>query len=440
MTTTTSSNSPKTAVEPRKLLKVLLVIDHCNPEWSSVPLIGYRFFHEISKLAKVTLVTHERNRAALERLAESAEIVYIPESNFIKTYYSQVFKLVNRGKMNWPLMHVLGYPVFESFNRAAYQRCKARVLSGEFDIVHVLTPMEPRYPIKMLKACRKVPFLFGPVNGGVPFPPGFKDKARAEFAHLNFLRAIGRWLLPGYVQTYQKADRVLAGSTYTLNLIKKMFKLPADRVQLFYENGILDSFLIEHKNCRHNRSKLNLLFVGRLVPYKSADILLEAIARLDPAIKARLELTIVGDGSEKAALEAQVQQLGLEALVQFTGWVTQQEIIKYYQEADIFCFPSIREYGGGVVLEAMACGLPCIVANNGGIAEYVTDKTGFRIDPISRQYLTETLADKIQLLVENESLRQDMSNSAIERARDFTWQRKALAIVDQYYELVAARC
>lgn len=416
--------------------KILLLAEQCNPDWASVPLLSYRLFHEISQLVDVTLVTHGRNKAALQDLQEAAEIIYIEESNFSKQYYKVINSIINRGKTIWPLQHMLTYPVYAEFNHKAYQRLKHRVQQGEFDLVHALTPMEPRYPIKLSKACQDIPFVLGPVNGGVPFPKGFQEKARQEFAQLNFLRAVGRWLLPDYVKTYKKATRILAGSTYTRQLIQQMFKLPEDRLELFYENGIPESFLIDQKPQKLD-STLHLLFVGRLVPYKCADILLEALARLDATIRAQLKLTIVGDGSEKKALVDQVQQLGLTQLVQFAGWVKQSEIAQFYRNADIFCFPSIREYGGGVVIEAMAAGLPCIVANNGGIGEYVTDQTGFRIEPISREYLTQELADKIQLLFENQSLRQEMSANAIQRVREFTWKHKAQHIVNLYHTLIA---
>jgi|GEM_PF-6667762 glycosyltransferase involved in cell wall biosynthesis len=50
----------------------------------------------------------------------------------------------------------------------------------------------------------------------------------------------------------------------------------------------------------------------------------------------------------------------------------------------------------------MACGLPCIVANNCGIGEYVTEETGFKIEPNSREYLTQELTKKIKILVEDD--------------------------------------
>lgn len=130
----------------------------------------------------------------------------------------------------------------------------------------------------------------------------------------------------------------------------------------------------------------------------------------------------MGDGSEKNRLEAQVQELILGQIVKFSGWVSQEETLEYYKKADIFCFPSIREFGGAVVLEAMACGLPCIVVNNGGIREYVTEETGFKIEPISKEYVKRELVEKIKLLIEDETLCKNMSAKSIETVREFTWE------------------
>lgn len=63
-----------------------------------------------------------------------------------------------------------------------------------------------------------------------------------------------------------------------------------------------------------------------------------------------------------------MQALKLNNVIKFIGKIPQKETLNYYRQADVFCFPSIRESGGTVVLEAMACGLPCIIANNGGIS------------------------------------------------------------------------
>jgi glycosyltransferase involved in cell wall biosynthesis len=110
--------------------------------------------------------------------------------------------------------------------------------------------------------------------------------------------------------------------------------------------------------------------------------------------------------------------------------------VEFYRQADIFCFPSIREFGGAVVLEAMAAGLPCIVADHGGIAEYVTEETGFKIEPVSRTYLTAQMAQKIELLARDGKLRAAMSAQAVQRAGLFEWNCKARRIVAIYESLI----
>ncbi|MEG4802125.1 glycosyltransferase family 4 protein [Microcoleus sp. ARI1-B5] len=417
-------------------LKILLIIEQCNPEMASVPLEGYKYFQAINKLVDATLVTHIRNKEALEKLNQYNNVVYINESQLTKKYYPLMASMTLKGRNNWPLANTLGYPIYAEFNHKVYQQFQEQIQRGDYDLVHALTPMMPRYPVKAVKACKQTPFLLGPVNGGVPFPPGFQEVARQEFAYLNFLRAVGRSLVPGYVETYKKADKVLAGSTYTLNLLKELFAIPDRRIELFYENGISQDFLMPAKPAKKAGDQINLLFVGRLVPYKCPDVVIESIGKLDPVIQSKIRLTIVGDGSERSSLENRVQELNLGEIVSFAGWVNQQETRDFYRKADIFCFPSIREFGGAVVIEAMACGLACIVANNGGIGEYVTEETGFKIEPNSREYLTQELTKKIKILVEDEKMRSSMSAKSIERAREFEWDNKARKIVELYEKML----
>jgi glycosyltransferase involved in cell wall biosynthesis len=415
-------------------LSVLMIAEQCNPTWASVPLVSYNFYREISKIVDVTLVTHMRNRDGFSQHPEHANITFIEESPLTKRYHESIVGLVEKGRANWPLYNALAYPVYAEFNRKVFQLYKDDVLSGKYDIIHSITPMMPRYPVKMVQFCKETPLLLGPVNGGVPFPQGFRETAKKESVFWNFLRPFGRYLVPGYIETYQKTNRILSGSTYTLNMLKKLFKIPDNRIELLYENGLSKRFLEPPQKVFND--KVQLLFVGRLVPYKGTDMVIEAIGRLAESVKSKISLTIVGDGSERQLLEQRVQELNLNSIIQFTGWIEQSETYQHYSKSDVFCFPSIREFGGAVVMEAMACGLPCIVVNNGGIGEYVTDETGFRIEPISREYVIQELASNIQILVENKPLREKMSSCAIEEAQKFEWSHKAKRIVEIYNELL----
>jgi glycosyltransferase involved in cell wall biosynthesis len=417
-------------------MKVLLVIEQCNPDWPSVPLVGYQFFKALNNLADVTLVTHGRNQSALDQQAiHPKKIVYIRESPLTQTYYRVATAGLPGGMSNWPLYHVLTYPIYAEFNAQVYKQFQEAVLNGEYDIVHAMTPMMPRYPVKLIQACRKTPFLLGPVNGGIPFPKGFQSIANQEFAYFNFFRTLGRWLIPGYRQTYRNADRVLAGSTYTRDWLRQAFGIQGDRLELFHENGLEASFFASEPRTIQ-ADPLRLLFVGRLVPYKAADMAIEAIAHLPPIDRARVHLTIVGDGPQRQALEKQVVEQSLDKQVTFTGWIPQAQTRDYYRDADVFCFPSIREFGGAVVLEAMACGLPCIVADYGGIGEYATAETGFKIEPRSRNVLTQGMTQAIQTLLHQPKRYTKLSKGALQRAEQFRWQTKAERLIEIYHQLL----
>jgi glycosyltransferase involved in cell wall biosynthesis len=379
-------------------------------------------------------VTHARNQPALDKVANGRRVVYVDHSRSLQQYYRAVLRLTSRGRTNWPLLHALSYPVYAEFNRKVHRRFRGPVEDGSFDIVHAFTPIIPRYPYQIVKACQRTPFVLGPVNGGLPYPAGFEGIAEREFARFNALRSVVRWI-PGYTRTYQRADKVLAGSRGTQDLLQRMFSLPSHVLELFHENGVGSAFFSSPRVALA-RETVHLLFVGRLVPYKCADVVIEALHRLAGLDGKRIRLTIVGDGPERRPLEKLAARLGVSDQVSFAGWVPQRETVRFYRQADIFCFPSVREFGGAVVLEAMACGLPAIVADYGGIAEYVTEDTGFKLPLVSRDQLVADMADRVRRLADDVPLRLAMSAAAVERARQFQWPRKAAELLRIYHQVI----
>ncbi|MGB6302012.1 MAG: hypothetical protein WBF90_38380, partial [Rivularia sp. (in: cyanobacteria)] len=94
-------------------MKVLLIVEQCNPEMVSVPLVGYCFYEQISQLVDTTLVTHERNRTALEKVYPERDIQYIAESDFIENYFKIAAWLSRLGdRIIWPLYNTLKYPIY----------------------------------------------------------------------------------------------------------------------------------------------------------------------------------------------------------------------------------------------------------------------------------------------------------------------------------------
>src|SRR5919202_2272133 len=117
---------------------------------------------------------------------------------------------------------------------------------------------------------------------------------------------------------------------------------------------------------------VRLLAVGRLVAVKGHGVLVEAVARL---VRDGLEVvaTVVGEGPRRAGLEALARDFGVAERIRFTGAVGQDDIRRFYAEADVFCLPSFAEGLPAVLLEAMASGVPVVASRITGIPELVED-------------------------------------------------------------------
>lgn len=116
------------SVMSTKKYRVLLVVDQCNPQWTSVPLLGYRYYQELSQLATVTLVTHQRNKKSLMALHPEADIIYMEESPPFREYYKIARRLSTfKGRLMWPLYNALTFPYYQEFNQNVYKRFGSQI-------------------------------------------------------------------------------------------------------------------------------------------------------------------------------------------------------------------------------------------------------------------------------------------------------------------------
>ncbi len=154
----------------------------------------------------------------------------------------------------------------------------------------------------------------------------------------------------------------------------------------------------------------------------------------------RAELTIVGDGPQRPLLEQLAARSGNPAAIRFTGAIPHAEVQQYFAASDLFVFPSIREFGGAVVLEAMAMGAVPIVVNYGGPSELVTDATGFRVEIGPRAQIVQAIRDVIEAVAAHpSSLLPKIATGRRWVDSHFTWDAKARQVVDIYHKLLDHR-
>jgi glycosyltransferase involved in cell wall biosynthesis len=168
-----------------------------------------------------------------------------------------------------------------------------------------------------------------------------------------------------------------------------------------------------------NKDRRGVLYVGRLVPGKGVDDLLNAWAATSASVRAQ-GLTIIGDGSERKALQELSVSLGVTDSVTFLGAVTHDDLPTYYQQAALLVFPSAGKEGLGLVtIEAMGCDCPVLTSDTGSLADVVIEgQTGF-VYPTGN---TTALTQRLDELVDAAGLRAEVAARGGEAVRSrFSW-------------------
>jgi glycosyltransferase involved in cell wall biosynthesis len=179
---------------------------------------------------------------------------------------------------------------------------------------------------------------------------------------------------------------------------------------------------------------LRACFIGRLVPYKGPDMLIEAARPLLQA--GQMTLEILGDGPMMPMLRAQAE--GLPG-VTFHGWVDHARVRDVAGGCSVLSFPSVREFGGGVVLEAMAMGLVPLIVDYAGPAELVAPDTAVTVPLADRDAIVAGFRAALARMAADPEGVARMGQTAQARVMErFTWAAKA-GQVAQVYDWVLGR-
>ena len=169
----------------------------------------------------------------------------------------------------------------------------------------------------------------------------------------------------------------------------------------------------------------SILYLGRLKPYKRLDLLLEAFAKVVASVP-DARLILAGTGDSLDGLRGLARRLAIEDRVQFTGFVDEQTKQRLLAGAWVFASPSEKEGWGISALEANACGTPVVAFNVSGLREAVVHgHNGLLVDEGS------DLAEPLCAILSRPDLRHELSIGAIERAREFSWDRSAELFLEE---------
>jgi glycosyltransferase involved in cell wall biosynthesis len=178
-----------------------------------------------------------------------------------------------------------------------------------------------------------------------------------------------------------------------------------------------------------------VLGVGRFVPIKNMALLIDAMAEI-AASNATAHLVLIGEGPEQTNLAAQAARLGIANRITFAGYVPQHNLGAYYRTSDLFVLSSDFDNSPNVVLEAMACGVPVVSTNVGGVGEYVDRRGGELVPARDPRALARTVDEWLR----DADRRREAGVFNRQRVvQQFSWRASAERLLDVYRAAIAAR-
>ena len=410
------------------LPRVMIVCDNASLKMGGESARPVHYFRTLRKRGvEAWLCVHERCQKELTvLLGDDINRVYFAPETWLHGF------LWKCGK---PFPHQLRISTLGALGHLITQRWQRKVVKKvvkekQIQVVHQPIPISPKQPSALYGF--GVPMVIGPLNGDINYPPAFKymesSLVRWSVAFGRIGGKIANYLIPGKL----KADVILVSNERTRRALPpgvkgKVVHLIANAVDL----GSWDS-----TRKREPGAAPRFAFLGRLVDFKMVDLLIEAFVPVAKQYGAYLD--IVGEGDVRKNLEALAAKLGVSDNIVFHGWKNYHDSAAILSKADALVFPSLRECGGAVVMEAMAVALPVIAADWGGPADYVGDDgAGILIKPDTKASFIAGFTAAMSKLAADPALVEQMSERARNRAvTQFQWDSRVDALLDVYREML----
>lgn len=406
-------------------MKILLSAYACEPNRGSEPGVGWHRALEAARLGHhVTVITRANNRASIELAlqsnptGQSIEFVYFDLPSWAKCW--------KKGTRGIHLYYLL-------WQWGAYRQARKLHQLKNFDLVHHVTFVSIRQPSFM--GWLGIPFIFGPVSGGDSIPA----KLRFGMGWRGWLHDLLRDAANCGVRfdplmwiTFSSARAIFVTSEKTRLLVPKRFQC---KTKKWLAIGLESALSSPPSKPQLTKASLRILYVGNLVHCKGMNLGIPAFAQL---LKTRPDarLTVIGTGPEEQRLRQIAAKTKSSDNINWIPWVEHDKLSEFYNSHDIFLFPSLRDSGGMVVLEAMAHALPVICLDLGGPGTIVRGGGGIAI-PVSGRGSSEVIsliANQLRTLAHDEELRRRLSSSALQRAQEMTWEKLAAEFSATYGE------
>ncbi len=332
---------------------ILVFAYACEPEKGSEPGAGWAMVRVAARIGPTWVITRANNQQAIE-----TSLPTIPERDRLNFSYVDLPERLVRWKRGKRGVHL--YYLLWQF--AALRLARSLLRQQRFGLVWHVTLAN--IWLGSAAPFTNLPFVFGPVGGGVATPwkllPSLGVAGAAFEVARTVVRATSRHLNPLCSLAMRRAALILVQNEETFRWIPTSWRGKA----VVAPNAIVDA--PPPKSDSRSDRPPTALFAGELIPLKGLTLGIRAIARAPG-----WHLLLCGKGIDEHRLRATAHRLGVEERVHFLGQLPRQEVLRLMaEEADLLLFPSLHDEGLMVVAEALTVGLPVVCLDRGGPRGY----------------------------------------------------------------------
>lgn len=409
-----------------KPLKVLISAYACGPNLGSEPGMAWNWIIALSEFCEIVVITECDYKNEI-----------LIELNRLQSKYKPAFYFIDIGLKGRSLAKQQGkwsfYLYYRDWQRKAHSLALKLLKEQEFDIIHQLNMIGYREPGYLWKIKSK-PIIWGPIGGYAQMNWSFirylEIKDIIQYTLRNTLNSFQMRFSLRVRKAIFNSTELISASIDSYRCIKKIY---GKESILINETGA--KYLPQNVKKNNESGELKILWVGRMLGLKALPIALEALASLPQDIKYNFK--IIGSGNNFVKWQNKCRNMSIYKNCDFLGQISHQHVDELLKKSDILLFTSLQEGTPHVVLEALTSGVPVICHDINGQGTVITEDCGIKIPLINYQNSINSFKNAILTLYRDRALLNKLSEGAIKRSKELTWENNAEQLLKIYKNAIA---
>ena len=391
-------------------------------------VLGWNLLLQVGKHHDVWAMTQAENRAGIEESLASTPVpnIHIEYVN-LPSWMRRFLKFQGSHQFYYYLWQIKAYFVARRLNRE----------SG-FDLFHHITYAND-WMVSFIGALLPIPYVRGPGGGAHRTPKLLLQEYSRSGRFWEKIRSVGQWFFrhdPLFLKGQQRSRAIMVCNRDSLSIIPKKW---SHKTYLFPVSGVTTEDLEVSAQAKENADNFNVFSAGSLLRIKGFGLAIKSFKQFSDK-HPDSKLTIAGRGPEEPNLRSLISESHLEDKVQLLGAISRSDLMDRMASSDVLLFPSLRDGGGTVVIEAMSAARPVVCLDAGGPGLHITESCGIKVDPQSPTKTVAGLAAALERLYLDDGLRRRMGAAGRERAREsYHWDKLGDRLMEIYKRVLSPK-